>query len=531
MFRLTRRQALLAGASGLVLLAGCGKSRQSSGVAPEAAGATPKRGGSVAIGISGAPPTLDAQITTSSYARDINLHIFETLYARDENGRSVPDLAEGVQVKDGGKTYVFALRKGVKFHNGKEMKSEDVVASLERYRKFGACSRLIDVVDMIKATGQYEVTVGLKYVMGGFLDRISSPMAPLAIYPAEEAIKPPDQLKIVGTGPYRLVEYIHDSHVKLVRFADYAENTAYSGRDGLAGRKEVFLDEVTFRFMPDSGAELAALQAGELQFIEDTDGVLANILDKAKFTVYRDVPFYIEVLKFNHARSPTSDVHFRRAVSAALNMEAIMGIAYPDIFTLNGGWVYPNSPYATPRGTDLYNINSVVLAKQHLAKSSYRGEELTLIVENYPPDVDAVTVIQEQLSAIGVDVAIRPSDWPTVTKIGFTHENWHMWMQGMGIEPYDGPATIMSVWVNGTSQQQDDPIIDKLYNDFNLELDDTQRKNIFGEFQQHMYEQAVAAPIAQYGVFQVATSRLRNYVPERIPRMWGVWLEQASLSR
>jgi len=518
MFGLTRRQALLAGASGLLLLAGSGQFRL-------ATAATPKKGGSVAIGIAGAPPTLDAQMTSASYARDISLHIFETLYARDENGRSVPDLAEGVQVKDDGKTYVFALRKGVKFHNGKEMKSEDVVASLERYRKVGASAKLIEVVDTIKGTGPYEVTVSLKNVLGSFLDRISSPRAPLAIYPAEEATKPPDQLKLVGTGPYRFVEYIPDSHVKLARFADYAENTAYSGRDGYAGRKEAFLDEVTFRFMPDSGAKLAALQAGELQFIEDTDGRSANSLDKQKFTVYKAIPFYIEVIKFNHAQPPTNDVYFRRAVSAALNMDAIMAIAYPDIYTLNGGWVFPASPYATKEGTELYNIANAEVAKQHLAKSSYRGEKLTFIVENYQPDVDAVTVIKEQLSNIGVNVDIQTADWPTVSKIGFTHDNWHMWVHGMGIEPYEGPATIMSVWVNGESQQKDDPVIDKLFADYNLELDETKRKNVFGDFQKHMYEDAVATPIAQYGLFQVATSRLQNFVPARIPRMWGVWLD------
>ncbi len=517
MFEWTRRQALIAGASGLAL-AGSGRFRH-------AIAATPKKGGSVAIGIAGAPPTLDAQMTSASYARDISLHVFETLYARDENGRSVPDLADGVQIKDDGKTYVFALRKGVKFHNGKEMTSEDVVASLERYRKIGASAKLIEVVDTITATGPYEVTVGLKNVLASFLDRISSPRAPLAIYPAEEANKAPDQLKIIGTGPYRFLEYIPDSHVKLERFADYAQNAAYSGRDGYAGRKEAFLDEVVFRFMPDSGAKLAALQAGELQFIEDTDGRSADSLDKEKFSVYKAIPFYIEALKFNHAQAPTNDINFRRAVSSVLNMEAIMSIAYPDIYNLDGGWVFPSSPYASKAGLDLYNIGDVEVAKQHLAKSKYGGETLTFIVENYQPDVDVVTVIKEQLAQIGVNVDIRVSDWPTVSKIGFTGENWHMWVHGMGIEPYEGPATIMSVWVNGESQQKDDPVIDKLFADYNEQLDETERKNIFGKFQEHMYREAVATPIAQYGLFQVATSKLQNFVPARIPRMWGVWLE------
>src|SRR5512133_360841 len=78
-------------------------------------------GGNAIVAITQAPPTLDAQVTTIQSARHINLHIYETLYARDENGKPVPDLAESVTISPDGKTYTLALRKGVKFHNGKTM--------------------------------------------------------------------------------------------------------------------------------------------------------------------------------------------------------------------------------------------------------------------------------------------------------------------------------------------------------------------------------------------------------------------------
>ena len=83
--------------------------------------ATPKRGGTVTVALVQAPPSLDAQLTSAQVARDINLHMYETLYARDENAGVVPDLAQGAEVSKDGMTYVFALRPGVKFHNGKTM--------------------------------------------------------------------------------------------------------------------------------------------------------------------------------------------------------------------------------------------------------------------------------------------------------------------------------------------------------------------------------------------------------------------------
>ena len=96
-----------------------------------------KRGGDVVVAQQAQPPSLDAQTTTAQASRNINLHIYETLYARDEAGNPMPDLAEGVDISADGLTYRFALRTGVKFHNGKTMDSTDVKASLERYGKVG----------------------------------------------------------------------------------------------------------------------------------------------------------------------------------------------------------------------------------------------------------------------------------------------------------------------------------------------------------------------------------------------------------
>lgn len=517
--RLNRRELLVAGASSI--LAG-GLARASGSAFAQSA--TPVRGGSVTIAIASAPATLDAQLTSSSYARDISYHLFETLYARDENGKSVPDLAVGCDISTDGKTYVFELRHGVRFHNGKEMTSADVVASVDRYRKIGVTANLIEIIDTVKASGPYQVTMTLKAVQSSFLDNLSSPRAPLAIYPEEEATKPPEQLKLIGTGPYKFIEYVPDSHVALERFADYVPNEAYSTKDGFAGRKEAYLDSVTFRFMPDESAKVAALQAGEIQFIEDVTSSAAGQLDKSRFAIYKAVPFYLEVLKFNHAAGATSDGNFRRAVAAALDMEQIMTIGYPDINILNGGWVFPSSPFATNAGLDLYNVKDVGRAKELMEKSSYRGEELTFIVENYRPDVDVVTNIQEQLQQIGVKSTIRVADWATVEKLGFTPTGWHFWVHGMGIEPYEGPGTVMSVWVNGKSQQKDDPKIDELFAAYMGELDEANRKQIFADFQTHMWQEAVALPLGSYGLFQAAPKSLKNFVPYRIPRMWDVWL-------
>jgi peptide/nickel transport system substrate-binding protein len=82
----------------------------------------------------------------------------------------------------------------------------------------------------------------------------------------------------------------------------------------------------------------------------------------------------------------------------------------------------------------------------------------------------------------------------------------------------------MAPWVDGVAQLKDDPIIDKLYADFNGELDLAKRKAIFAEYQRYVYEQAVVMQLGNYGIIQVVSAKLQNYVPFRIPRMWGTWL-------
>lgn len=485
-----------------------------------------KKGGDLVIGIVQAPPSLDAQVTSAQAARNITLQIYETLFARDENAKPVPELAEDVKISEDGKTYVFSIRKGVKFHNGKELDANDVVASLERYRKVGASASLLKAVDTVKASGPSEVTIVLKEVQSTFLDNLSSPRAPIAIYPAEEAAKPANQINYIGTGPFRFVEYKPDSHVKLARYDGYNLNPKATERDGLAGKKEVFLDSVTFRFMPEAGARNAAFEAGEVQLLETVDGPTAARFEANKaYSVYKVLPFAFQVIKFNHAQPPSDNVNFRLAVQAALDMEEIMAISYPNIYQMDGAWLYPGAPFYSKTGTEKYNQADLAAAKALLAKSGYKGEKLTFIVDNLRPNVDTATVLQQRLKDIGINVELSVADWPTVSKTGFTPSGWHFWAHGYGIEPYEGPASVMAPWVNGTSQQKKDDKIDELYAALNVTMDESKRREIFNEFQKHMYDNAVAMKAGNYGLFQVATNKLKNFKPSRIPRMWGVWLD------
>src|SRR4029450_11569410 len=101
-------------------------------------GQTPRRGGTLRIANPGEPPTLDFSATTVGVTSNIATAIFETPFAYDANGRPRPLLVESHSLSSNGMTHTLKLRRGVLFHNGKEMTSEDVVASLKRWGKVGS---------------------------------------------------------------------------------------------------------------------------------------------------------------------------------------------------------------------------------------------------------------------------------------------------------------------------------------------------------------------------------------------------------
>ena len=96
---------------------------------------TQKRAAMLVFAQEAPPPTLDPYFSTSISTRNVAMHIFETLVTRDETNAVVPELADKITESTDGLSYTFNLRRGVKFHNGAEMTSADVKASLERYKR------------------------------------------------------------------------------------------------------------------------------------------------------------------------------------------------------------------------------------------------------------------------------------------------------------------------------------------------------------------------------------------------------------
>lgn len=487
------------------------------------------KGGNLIVAQSSNPPSLDAMVTSSQASRNITMNIYEPLFGFDGNIRPIPILAEGVEISEDGLKYRVALRAGIKFHNGKVMTAEDVKASLERYMKHGATQAMMAPVASVEVTGPLEVTMTLKAKTPTFLEAFSSPRAPAVIIPAEEAGKGPNEIAFIGTGPYKFVEYVPDSHVKLERFDDHVADTRHAAEDGFGGNKMAWVDTVTFRIIPEAGAAVAALETGEVHLLEQIPVPTARRLaSNGDIAIYENMPWAFLTFILNLKEAPTDNPKVREAIQVAINNEEVMAIATEGLFQLYHGWMYEGSTYdAGDIGKEYYNVGDADRAKALLAEAGYNGEPFSLLTDSTIPEHGkAGVVIAEQLKAVGLNVTLNQVDWPTALKIRLQDDGWNGWTLAMGIEPYLGPAALISTLTGAASHfRAADPELDALYGELIANETVEGRKEVFARIQKRMYELFAVVKLGETGLMQASRSSVKGFEPFRFTRVYGVWME------
>lgn len=476
------------------------------------------------------PPSLDGMSTSSQASRNINMNIYETLYGYSEDVKPIPILAESLDISDDGLTYVFTLRKGVKFHNGDEMMASDVKASLERYRRVGATKNLLAPVKDIEITGDYEVTFHMVEKTPTFIEAFASPRAPAIIIPEEDGDTEAGKNSFVGTGPYKFVEYVPDSHVIIERFDDYSQDMRYDGMDGFGGKKTAWLDKVTFRIIPEPGAQVAALEAGEVEILEQIPMPAARRLNSnPDFNMHENLRWAFTTFIFNTNVAPTNNVKFREAVQVGLNMEEIMAISSEGLYTMNHSWQYQGSTYDPGQiGAEYYNQADTERAKALLEEAGYNGEEFVLLTDsNIPQHGRAGVVIAEQLKGLGINVVINQVDWPTALNIRMQDEGWNGWTLQQGIEPFLGPVGLIAVLTSPARPHfvVPDPVLDDLYQELIKGETVEARQATFAKIQTHLYETFPLIKVGDSGLMHAASARVKGFIPFRFPRVHDIWLE------
>jgi peptide/nickel transport system substrate-binding protein len=346
------------------------------------------------------PPGLDLTATPASATAGVVFYnVQEALVKVDRHGKLVPWLAEKWHNSDN-KNYTFFLKKGVHFHNGREMKAADVKFVFDRAMnpetKHPAIKQYEVIADII-VKDDYSITFALKTTNANFL--LTMARQGSVIYPREavESLKS----EPIGTGPYRIGEWVRGDRIVLVKNPEYHVK-------GLPK-----LDRVTYRFIPDPNAALAALKAG------DVDAAMFGLGPEHIPDLQKDPRFQVIVgettndviMSMNNSRKPFTDVRVRRAVTYGINKPEVVKGAMFGFGRVLGTNVDPLNPYFVDMsGAMPYDPAK---AKKLLAEAGYpNGFEAVLkVAPQYYYTVRTGEVLADQLQKVGVKIKIEQIEW------------------------------------------------------------------------------------------------------------------------
>lgn len=361
------------------------------------------------------PPILDPHITTAVQALEIARNIFETLVTVNEDYEPVPMLADSIESSKDGKTYTFHLREGVQFHNGEEMKSDDVEASMNRWLEKASVATTFLRGAKFESQGPYTVVLHLENRASDVLDILAGRSQFPAIMPKEiiETATETGVDDIIGTGPFKLMEWRQDQYIHLAKFENYV--AVDSEPSGLSGKKEVFFDNVYFRVVVDPSTRLAGISTGEY----DIATTLPNdsydqLIDMPDVDVYFDYAGTNNIY-YNRREGVMSDRVMRQAVNLALDMEQIMLASFTneDLYDLDHNYMNPEQEnWASTAGSESYNQSDIDKAKDLLEEANYNGEEIIILTSRaYDEQYNAAVVVEEQLKQIGMNAKLEEYDW------------------------------------------------------------------------------------------------------------------------
>ncbi|MBI3455202.1 MAG: ABC transporter substrate-binding protein [Candidatus Rokubacteria bacterium] len=492
-----------------------------------------KRGGILRVANLGEPPALDAHWTTASLVETLVNHVYEGLYSLDDNYRPIPMLAEGMPaVSKDELTYTIKLRRGVKFHNGKEMTAEDVVASLSRWGQQSPYGKALyaQVAD-VRGVDKYTVELKLKEKSAIVVISLAIPNAFAAIYPKEiaEKFKPQEKAtEWIGTGPFKLAEWKPDQYIRMVRFDDYKSRP--ERQNGYGGGKTVYVDEVRWIPVPEVATRGAQMETGEVDIADDLNLDQYDRL-KANANVLPIIvkPYYWLVAVFNKKEGLMTNQKLRQAWQAAIDIEPIMksvAAGKPEFYRMDSSLAPAEIREWHVKVLGLpWNEHNKEKTKKLLREAGYKGEPIRFMTtQEYKWMYDFAIVTKQQLEDAGFTIDLQVVDWATLVKRRNNPKEYDVFTTGMG-NFYD-PTHHIYLGPNWPGWTSDEEIV-KLQADMARETDPKKRVALWEQQHKVFYEKV---PVIRYGdLFGLRAIRKTvkgfNDKTERI-RVWGVWLEK-----
>ncbi len=456
--------------------------------------ATPKRGGKAVMAIQQTPRHLNPAVQSGTATGVPGAQLFAAPLRYDEGWNPQPYLAESWSVSADGLSITLNLVKNARFHDGHPITSEDVAFSVETVKANHPFKSMFAPVERVETPDRHTAILKLSQPHPALMLAMSSQL--LAIIPKhvygdgqDPKAHPQNSENVVGSGPFKLVEFARDQHIILKRNDDFF----------IEGRP--YLDEIVMRIMRDGAARTLALESGELDVspFEQNARDLARLKRNDKLEVNGDgyaAIGSITWLAFNtQADGPTADKRVRQAISYAVDRDFILKALMLGTAKEAKTGIHPGSPFYNP-GVNGYK-SDLEKANKILDEAGYKkgdnGMRFGLTVDYGWPTVKTYAeYMKPQLKKIGIDVTVRASaDFPSWAKRISNHEfdmtldnvfNWGDPVIGVH-RTYDSQNIKKGViWSN--TQQYANARVNELMKLAGATYDKDERKKYYAEFQQ-----------------------------------------------
>lgn len=486
------------------------------------------------VAIARAPATLDPADHRTRESETVIRNMFDGLVTRDNTSGVHLELAESFKWLDD-KSLEFKLRKGVKFHDGSEMKADDVVFTFERTTKTDAIEfpkphtsprkGLIEPLTAIEKKDDYTVVMKFKAAWPPAMQMIVHHQIVSKAYLGKVGTKGLVE-KPLGTGPFKFVSAKTGlEEVVLERFDDY-----YGGAPDLKPVGKACVPRAVFRTIPETSTRVAALLAGEVDIITEVPAELMDTLKKVPGIQVKTVPGTRPLwMEMNVKQAPFDDAKVRQALNYAVDKDLIIKKVYNGLAKPLGGPLMPTNNFADPNLKPYAYDKTKALAllkeagwvpgpDKMLAKE---GKTFSFVIDTLDVTRSLAEALAGMYRDIGIDATVRVweygvvrpkllagerqayvGDWgdSAFDPVGHMEAKWHTYKEG-------------STYGRGNFSGYSNARVDKLILDGETENDVAKRKALYYEAQKLIYDEAPAVFLVLPEAIEAASARVQNWEP------------------
>jgi len=473
---------------------------------------------------------LDPIWTTAYMSRNHGYMIYDTLFGTDENAKIKPQMVESWTESADHRLWTFKLRKGLEWHDGKPVTSEDVVASLARWGKRDATGQaLFTFVQRMDTPAPDTFRIFLGEACGFVLEALGKPGSSVPFI-MPKRVADTDPFKQIddstGSGPY----IFKKDEFKPGDKAVYLKNPKYQPRNeppsGSAGGKRVYVDRVEWNLaLRDPQAQVNALQKGEVDIIESLG---FDFYETVKGDANLQMPKYATyglqyMARFNHLHKPFDNPKVRQAAMAAFAQEPFLRaqVGVKELYRPCYSMFICGTPYGSTVGSDVQGKSNMKKAQELLKASGYDGTPVLLMK---PTDLAAIQklpdVAAQLLRQAGFKVDLQAMDWQTLVgrrskKDAPDKGGWNMFITSWTAfdvwNPIGNPAMDTrgekSTWFGWANDEK----LADLRNQLMRATDQAAKKKLGEQIHVRAYEIGTHAPLGEYDQPMAARKNISGF--------------------